>query len=217
MKIAEKIWLGSIAARSNLVTAANTSAAFYSNAALQGWHLGFSTPMVFWSAFTRATDVDAANQETAPNVVDLLTVPVAATEAKPEPIAAPKPVAVVEIAVAAVETPAIVDAVIEPEVDQGAVETVVETVVETAVEAVVEAAANPVLLDGPRNGQADDLQQVRGIGAKLSANLNEVGIYHFDQVAGLTEVGINWLDDAIPGFKRSCARFDVVAGAATFL
>ena len=100
---------------------------------------------------------------------------------------------------------------------------VAETVAEAAAPVAEDAPAaatpapNPALLDAPRDGQGDDLQVVRGIGAKLADSLNEIGIYHFDQVAGLDAEAIDWLDENIPGFKRSAARFDIVAGAAALI
>jgi predicted flap endonuclease-1-like 5' DNA nuclease len=77
--------------------------------------------------------------------------------------------------------------------------------------------ASPLLLDAPRGGVADDLKLVKGIGAKMEASLNEFGIYHFDQIAGLDAEGIDWLDQHLPGFKRNCARFDLVSGAKGLL
>jgi len=183
MKLAESIWRGSVTARTNMVAAANYSAAFYGNAALQGWQLGVSAPLSFWQAMARAIDGPVANDlamEAAPavaenNVVEMQTAPVAETVAEAAaPVAEDAP---------ATATPA----------------------------------PNPALLDAPRDGQGDDLQAVRGIGAKLADSLNEIGIYHFDQVAGLDAEAIDWLDENIPGFKRSAARFDIVAGAAALI
>jgi predicted flap endonuclease-1-like 5' DNA nuclease len=186
MKLAEDIWRGSIAARTNMIAAANYSAALYGNAALQSWQLGLTAPLTFWQAIARAVDGPVAN-DAAPvaaqgNVVEMQSAPVAEAVAKPVvPVAAPIAADVVEEVAIAAPTP------------------------------------NPALLDAPRAGQGDDLKAVRGIGAKLSDSLNEIGIYHFDQVAGLDAEAIDWLDENIPGFKRSAARFDIVSGAASLL
>ena len=120
MTFADTLWRNAITARSTMITAANYSAAFYGNAAVQGLHLGMTAPLTFWQT----------------------------------------------------------------------------------------------LLDAPRGGKPDDLTALRGIGAKLAASLNEIGIYHVDQIAALDAEGIDWLDENIPGFKLACTRFDIVAGAA---
>jgi len=187
MKLAEDIWRGSLAARTNMIAAANYSAAFYGNAALQGWRLGLTAPLTFWQAMARAMDGPVAN-DAAPvgNVAELQAVPVAEPMAEPMAEPVPQPVAaeaeeIVEAGAAAAPRP------------------------------------NPALLDAPRAGQGDDLKAVRGIGAKLADSLNEIGIYHYDQLAGLDGDAIDWLDENIPGFKRICARFDIVSGAASRL
>lgn len=176
MTFAEGIWRGSIAARTNVITAASYSAAFCGNAALQSWQLGVNAPLSFWRAVARAAQGPAARDDARPGTGD----------AAPEE-AAPENVVELQPAPAA-----------EPEAEA----------------AIPDAAPNPALLDAPRDGQGDDLRAVRGIGAKLADSLNEIGIYHYDQLAALDAEAIDWLDEHIEGFKRSCARFDIVAGAA---
>lgn len=43
-------------------------------------------------------------------------------------------------------------------------------------------------------GKADDLKQVRGIGPKIEQILNDLGIYHYYQIAGLERENIQWLN-----------------------
>ncbi|WP_420397511.1 hypothetical protein [Nioella sp.] len=198
MKLAEDIWLGSVAARNNLIAAANYSAAFYGNAAVQSWSLGLTAPQVFWSAMARAFDDTPGNTDEAPVAETVAEAPLAEAPVSEAPVltvveADPEP------------------AVAEPDPDPVMVE---EDIPAATPEA---ATPNPHLLDEPRGGVADDLKLVKGIGAKLEAGLNEIGIYHFDQVAALDAAGIDWLDEHLPGFKRSCARFDLVTGAGEFV
>ena len=193
MKLADDIWLGSVAARNNLLAAANYSAAFFGNAAVQSWTLGLSAPMVFWSAMARAID----KTEAAADNLDAAPVVEAPVLSVVEPVAAPAEIEIkAEVEVAQAEAPA-------PDMAQ--------------VEEAPQADPSPLLLDAPRGGEADDLKLVKGIGAKMEASLNEFGIYHFDQIAGLDENGIAWLDQHLPGFKRNCARFDLVSGAKALL
>ncbi len=49
------------------------------------------------------------------------------------------------------------------------------------------------LLDAPRNDEADDLKQIKGVGKVIEGKLNGLGIYHFDQVANLSRKEINWV------------------------
>jgi len=182
MKLAEDIWLGSVAARNNLMAAANFSAAFYGNAAVQGVSLGLTAPQRFWSAMARAAEAGplAPGPDAARCAPDPASAPSARDERAAGAVVAARPAEEVATDEAPVDAPPI---------------------------------ASPLLLDAPRGGVADDLTAIRGIGAKMAASLNEFGIYHYDQIAGLDGAGIDWLDQHLPGFKRNCARFDLVSGA----
>jgi len=47
----------------------------------------------------------------------------------------------------------------------------------------------------PRDGGRDDLKLIAGVGPKLEETLNELGVFHFDQIAAWTSNEINWVDD----------------------
>jgi len=55
----------------------------------------------------------------------------------------------------------------------------------------------PTLLSKARNGKKDNLQLIKGVGKILEGVLNKTGIYHFDQIANLTEKEISWLDNSM--------------------
>lgn len=57
-----------------------------------------------------------------------------------------------------------------------------------------EAETAPELYDAPQEGQADDLKQIKGVGPKLEKLLNELGIYHFHQIAGFGPEQIAWVN-----------------------
>ena len=59
----------------------------------------------------------------------------------------------------------------------------------------------PKLLTKAREGGADQLQLIKGIGPILEDLLNQTGIYHFDQIANLSHEETLWLDNsmAFPG------------------
>jgi NADH-quinone oxidoreductase subunit E len=76
------------------------------------------------------------------------------------------------------------------------------------VEAAPEAAAEPILspekpalLFSERPADADDLKVLRGVGPKLEAMLNEMGVYTLRQVAGFTEGNLAWVDSNLTAFK----------------
>lgn len=63
----------------------------------------------------------------------------------------------------------------------------------------------PELLKEARGGLADDLKMLKGVGPKLEAKLNELGFYHFDQIADWTEEEIAWVDSRLQ-FRGRIAR-----------
>ncbi|MEM7493328.1 MAG: hypothetical protein AAF296_08090 [Pseudomonadota bacterium] len=54
-------------------------------------------------------------------------------------------------------------------------------------------------------GTPDDLTRIKGIGPKLSAKLNELGIYHFRQIAKWGQEEAAWIDDYL-SFKGRVGR-----------
>jgi len=75
-------------------------------------------------------------------------------------------------------------------------------------------ANKPVVLSEARNGKADNLTRIKGIGAKIEDELNKVGIYHFDQIASWGDSNIQWADDAL-GFPGRAKREKWVSQAST--
>jgi poly(3-hydroxybutyrate) depolymerase len=61
-----------------------------------------------------------------------------------------------------------------------------------------------ILLTKPK-GVADNLKEISGVGPKLEQALNEAGIFHFWQIASLTEKQIEALDDKLD-FRGRIAR-----------
>ncbi len=71
----------------------------------------------------------------------------------------------------------------------------------------------PAGRDAPREGGADDLQRLHGVGPKLEGSLNDMGIFHFDQIAGWSAREIAWVDRNLEGFKGRVTRDDWVGQA----
>ena len=76
-----------------------------------------------------------------------------------------------------------------------------------------EETTKPLTLDAPRDGQADDLKKIKGIGPKLEKLCNSLGFYHFDQIAAWSEAEVAWVDQNLEGFKGRVARDEWVSQA----
>lgn len=55
----------------------------------------------------------------------------------------------------------------------------------------------PELLDAPRDGRKDDLKKIKGLGPKMEAALNEIGVFHFDQIAGWNRKAVRSIDEQL--------------------
>ncbi|MGR3503767.1 endonuclease [Pseudaestuariivita sp.] len=71
----------------------------------------------------------------------------------------------------------------------------------------------PEALDGPRGGKADNLKEIKGIGPKLEKLCNQLGFYHFDQIANWSADEVAWVNANLEGFKGRVTRDEWVAQA----
>jgi NADH-quinone oxidoreductase subunit E len=75
------------------------------------------------------------------------------------------------------------------------------------------AAKGPVPgLDAPIGGKADDLKIIFGIGQKIEATLNQLGVFHFSQIAQWTPEEVRRVDDYLK-FSGRIARENWIAQA----
>ena len=63
----------------------------------------------------------------------------------------------------------------------------------------------PEMLKAARDGQADNLQDINGIGPKLESTLHGLGVYHFDQIAKWDRDQVAWVDGKL-SFKGRIDR-----------
>ena len=86
-----------------------------------------------------------------------------------------------------------------------------------AVVAAAPAAAEGVrpanLLTQARDGKADDLKKISGVGPKLEDLLHDNGVFHFDQIAAWNAEEIAYMDDQL-SFKGRIARDNWIEQAA---
>lgn len=71
----------------------------------------------------------------------------------------------------------------------------------------------PVTLDEPNGGQADNLKKIKGVGPKLERLCNMMGFWHFEQIANWTDEEVAWVDENLQGFKGRVSRDEWVPQA----
>lgn len=64
----------------------------------------------------------------------------------------------------------------------------------------------PELLAKPRDGKGDELGLIWGVADTLEKKLNDMGIWHFDQIAKWTAGNITWFEAQLEGFKGRVTR-----------
>jgi NADH-quinone oxidoreductase subunit E len=71
----------------------------------------------------------------------------------------------------------------------------------------------PRTMSAPRKAGADDLKLIGGVGPKLEGVLNELGFWHFDQIAKWSEAEVQWVDSRLK-FKGRIVRDNWIAQAS---
>jgi NADH-quinone oxidoreductase subunit E len=75
--------------------------------------------------------------------------------------------------------------------------------------------SKPRTMTAPRQSGADDLKRISGVGPKLETTLNEMGFWHFNQIAKWSDDEVSWVDSRLK-FKGRIRRDDWIAQAAAF-
>lgn len=75
----------------------------------------------------------------------------------------------------------------------------------------------PAKLEAPREGSADDLKRISGVGPVLEELLHSLGVYHFDQISNWDDEEIAWVDENLEGFKGRVSRDEWVRQAKEFV
>lgn len=68
------------------------------------------------------------------------------------------------------------------------------------------AGKKPRMMKAPRKSGPDDLKMIKGVGPKLENMLNDMGVFHFDQIAKWGEAEVAWADQNLQGFKGRVSR-----------
>ncbi|MCF6245080.1 MAG: hypothetical protein L3J43_08580 [Sulfurovum sp.] len=64
---------------------------------------------------------------------------------------------------------------------------------------------NTRILTSPRSEGKNNLSRIKGIGTKIEESLNDIGVYHFDQIAAWGAEDITWADETL-GFPGRVDR-----------
>ena len=72
--------------------------------------------------------------------------------------------------------------------------------------------AGPDQMKKPRAGGADDLKLIKGVGPQLEGVLNDMGFWHFDQIAKWKKSDVAWVDSRLK-FKGRIERDNWIAQA----
>lgn len=70
----------------------------------------------------------------------------------------------------------------------------------------------PDSLTEARDGGADDLKRIKGVGPKIEGILHSLGYFHFDQIAAWTPANVAWVDERLR-FKGRIGRENWIAQA----
>ncbi len=70
----------------------------------------------------------------------------------------------------------------------------------------------PPLLTEPKNGKKDNLCRIKGIGNIIEGKLNDLGIFHFEQIAAWSEEEVKWIDTHL-AFSGRILREDWIGQA----
>ncbi len=123
------------------------------------------------------------------------------------PKAAPINVATHDDVMTEVEVPAVAPAMAAPAAFVSQPAPIAAKPAKPAVAKPAEATADgPVRLSGPRGGRADNLKEIEGIGPAMEKLVNELGFYHFDQIAGWSDADVAWVDANMKTFKGRIVR-----------
>lgn len=70
----------------------------------------------------------------------------------------------------------------------------------------------PAFLDAPR-GTADNLTLMKGVGDRFAAKLNEIGVFHYRQIAGWSPAEVGIADAKLDSFRGRIERDQLVEQA----
>lgn len=163
------------------------------------------------AASTATASGGATSSATAAGVMSTQTAPASAApkKAAPKKTAAPK---------AAAKTPAAKTAAPKKTAAKSTASKTAKAAGDTKTAAATPA-RKPVAKDGKpatmktaRKSGADDLKLIKGVGPGLEKTLNELGFWHFDQIAGWRKKEIEWVDERLK-FKGRIERDEWVKQA----
>jgi NADH-quinone oxidoreductase subunit E len=153
----------------------------------------------------KAAEAEAKKAEATPAAVAEKPATETAAAARPQPSSPAQPSS------AANDTPAAKGKVENKDVAEAAKPAAADNKPAAAPAPAAAAESKPELLTAARGGKGDDLELIWGVGPKLGKMLNEMGVWHYDQIAKWTPAELAWVDARLTGFKGRALRDDWIA------
>ncbi|MEM6696267.1 MAG: hypothetical protein AAF626_16535 [Pseudomonadota bacterium] len=144
---------------------------------------------------------DAADADSKPAAAAPAPKPAPKPEPAPEPASEPAPEPAASSEADVEEEPAEV-----PAMAASAVPDVADEASEDTPAAEESEGTKPEFMTAAREGGPDDLKQIKGVGPKLEELLHELGVFHFDQIAGWGAPEVAWMDGNLQGFRGRVSR-----------
>jgi len=68
----------------------------------------------------------------------------------------------------------------------------------------------PLILSSPRQAGKDNLKKIKGINSEIETELNNLGIFHFDQISKWTNKNCDWVEEflQLPGCAKKYQWID---------
>lgn len=105
----------------------------------------------------------------------------------------------------------------EPEAKSVEPEAEPEVVKEDVAEVVAADEITPPMLYSEPPAKIDDLTAIKGVGPGLQTQMNDLGIYTFEQLASFDDDQMTWLDENLRTLKGRCIRDDWSGQARSLL
>ncbi len=172
---------------------------------LYGWVIATAAGAVAFGVSLLVVGIEG-NGSVAIGAVVALVVGIVFTiaESPPKPMAPPASPPKAAPAPTVASAPAAAESIVAPSATATADAVSSETESSDPVVIADEVGTKPEMLSAP-DGTADDLKQITGVGPVLEGKLNDLGVYHFWQIARWSEKEVAWVDDFL-NFKGRIER-----------
>jgi predicted flap endonuclease-1-like 5' DNA nuclease len=180
--------------------------------------IGVIVAIITWIVLWLGWGEDNADQSTSASGATDTAAPGSGATGMNKPTSSPAPAAAPAAATATSDTPAAAPAAAKaakaPVAKAAKAPAAKAAKAPAAKAASVAADGKPATLTAARASGPDDLKLLKGVGPALEKTLNELGFYHFDQVAAWRKAEVEWVDSRLK-FKGRIVRDEWIKQAKT--